>query len=145
MDTVCRTDDEFVQHKPRWVVVLSNGETIYQDDDRPGMAEPSAWLRLGKYCRDRDLHISELWMQFQTNRFMVGPPDADGYYFVRTASAVWGDEETIHGYIAGVLLDGKIRGYHWIIPAFIPLEIIEREPDFNSPLLIARQLTFTLP
>jgi hypothetical protein len=133
--------DDFVFHQPHWVAELSNGETIYQDDNRPGVAEPSAWIRLKTYCTANHLHIARFWLQFRSNRVTIEPDNADGFYFVKSAFAVWGDNETIHAYVVGVLIEGRIKGIRLTVPEFTLIEHIDREPDFDSPLLIARQLT----
>jgi hypothetical protein len=140
-DDLCRSVDEFVFHQPHWEVELSNGEIIYQDDNRPGVAEPSAWVRLKNYCTANHLHITQFWLQFRSNRIVIGPANADGYYFVKSVFAIWGDNETIHAYVVGVLMDGKIQGARFKVPEFTLMEHIDREPDFDSPTLIARQLT----
>lgn len=30
---VCKVDDDYVYDRPRWVAELSNGDTIYADDE----------------------------------------------------------------------------------------------------------------
>ena len=37
--------DDFILGKDKtfWYVKLSNGEIVYQDDERPGLKEPKAW------------------------------------------------------------------------------------------------------
>lgn len=136
---VCKTDDDFVRFLPRWVAVLSNGETIYQDDDRPGVEEPSAWKRLKSYCSETGAHIRELWLQFRSNRVCIQPTDADGYYFVKCAYGFWGATETKHAYIAGALVDGSIHAIKWRVPELLSLEVQTREPDYLSPSLITKQ------
>jgi hypothetical protein len=134
--------DDFVFHKPHWQVNLSNGETIYQDDDRPGVSEPSAWIRLKNYCTANHLHITGFWLRFRSHILSLGGFEyADGYYFVKSVFAVWGDNETIDAYVVGVLIDGRIKGVRLKVPDFTLIEMIDREPDFDSPTLIARQLT----
>lgn len=140
-DDLCRVVDEFIFHQTHWGVELSNGETIYQDDDRPGVSEPSAWIRLKTYCTANHLHIVNFWLQFRSHRQMIGPSNADGYYFVKSVYAIWGDEETVHAYVVGVLIDGRIRGVRLKLPELMPIEDIDRTPDYDSPLLICRKLT----
>ena len=36
----------YADSNPIWIVKLSNGETVYQDDGRPDVEPESAWLRL---------------------------------------------------------------------------------------------------
>jgi hypothetical protein len=119
---VCKIDDEFIRDSLRWIVNLNNGDTIYQDDDRPGIEPRSAWVRLKRYCEAHGLYIVRMRIQFRSNAVEVGVSDARGYYFARTAMAVWG-EETHHGYIAGHLdAEGKVHYVHWLTPSLIPIE-----------------------
>lgn len=142
---ICKKEDDFVRDSPRWTAALSNGETVYMDDNRPGLEEPSAWLRLKKYCRDNNIYIVEFWLQFRSNRILVEPRNAEGYYFVKAAWGVWGDGITHHAFVAGAVVDGKIRGMKWKVPELEPLEYIEREfkgwdetATRNQGLLICR-------
>lgn len=136
---VCTVDDEFVRDSMRWVVVLSNGQTVYEDDDRPGLEEPSAWKRLKSYCQEEKVSIVEMWLQFRSNRVQVAPRGADGYFLVKSVFGVWGDRETFHAYMVGTLVDGKIQGSRWKVPELVSLESFERQPDYDSPSLICRQ------
>ena len=49
-----------------WTCVLSNGEKVYGDYDRPGYAK--CWSRLKKYCREQKLHINKVSL------YMFGQP-----------------------------------------------------------------------
>ncbi len=55
MNFVCKEYDkyltEFSEKNAIWFVTLSNGETVYQDDDRPNIEPSSAWLRLAQTSR----------------------------------------------------------------------------------------------
>ena len=42
---LCTEECGFLEDKTIWVAVLSNGLTVYQDDERSGK-EPIAWKRL---------------------------------------------------------------------------------------------------
>src|ERR1044072_5951102 len=79
--------DEFIAEKLRWFVKLSNGEIIYQDDDRPGESEPKTWIRLKKYVEENDLSIISFHIQFISHIEEVAPPGAAGYYFVQAVDA----------------------------------------------------------
>lgn len=135
MEIVTKVEDDFVKHQMRWVVVLSNGETVYQDDNRPGLDEPSAWLRLKQYVADNNLNIIEFWLQFRTNRVLVEPRAASGYYFSKSAFGVWG-EESKEGYVAGALVDGRVVGMLWKVPELIAVESINREVPLDAKPLI---------
>jgi len=132
---ICTVDDDFVKYSPRWVAILSDGKIVYQDDFRPGIKEPSAWLRLKKYCEDHSVNITEFWLQFRSNRQLIGQ-GADGYYFVKSAFGVWGNPDTYHGCVCGIYKDGKVSAIHWKIPEIIPLSSETREVEITSPSLI---------
>lgn len=135
---VCTVDDAYVRDRMRWVVVLSNGETVYEDDGRPGLEEPSAWKRLKTYCCEKKIYIVEMWLQFRSNRVMVEPRNADGYFLTKSAFGVWGNKETFHAYVAGVLVDGFVKTVKWKIPELVALENQVREADPDSPMLISK-------
>ncbi len=135
-DLVCKREDDFIRDSPRWTATLSNNEVIYMDDYRPGLEESSAWLRLQRYCRENKLHIVEFWLQFRSNRILVEPANADGYYFVKSAWAIWGTDPTSshHAFVAGALVDGKVRGAKWRLPELEQLERIERDFSGNDEI-----------
>jgi hypothetical protein len=135
---VCKVDDDFVRDSMRWVVLLSNGETIFEDDNRQGMDPPSAWKRLKAYCGANGLHVVEMWLQFRSNRVMVEPRDADGYFLVKSVYGFWGDADTHHAYIAGALVDGIVHATKWKVPELTAIEDQVREVDADSDSLIAR-------
>src|SRR5688500_6949137 len=85
---LCRSEDDFILEKLRWIVTLSNGEKIYQDDDRPGEAEPKAWLRLREYVHQNSLSITKFEIQFCSHIEEAASANADGYFFVQAIDAV---------------------------------------------------------
>lgn len=135
---VCTIDDEYVRDRMRWVVTLSNGQIVYEDDNRPGLEESSAWKRLKTYCNSHNLYIVEMWLQFRSNRVLIEPKNAAGYYLIKAAIGIWGDTETHHVYVAGALVNGKIQTNRWKVPELVLLEKGMREPDYHSPSLIFR-------
>lgn len=138
--TVCKVDDEFVRDSMRWVVRLNNEEIIYADDDRPGEDPPSAWLRLGAYCRDNGLYIVQMWLQFRSVRIEVKPANADGYFFAKSVFAVWGDDQSYEAYVVGTLReDGKVYTTQWRVPELIRLEQGTREVEEDSPFVIRKR------
>lgn len=77
--------------KERWVASLSNGETIYEDE-KPG--EIPAWERLGYYCADNELSITNLRLHIAGTEVKL-PGKRQGYLQKKVA---W----TINGKIGGV-------------------------------------------
>ena len=50
----------YADSHPIWMVTLSNGESVYQDDNRPNIYPESAWIRLKIYCEENDLYITDM-------------------------------------------------------------------------------------
>lgn len=141
---VCKTVDDFIRDKLRWVVELSNGETVYEDDDRPGEDPPSAWVRLRAYCHDNRLHVVGMRLQFRTHIVGVGPDEGipDGFYFVKSAYGIMGvdgRQENYGAYIAGYLKDGKIFVTRWKTPELEQLGHEVREHQADSLSLIEKK------
>jgi hypothetical protein len=121
----------------RWVVRLNNDEIVYEDDGRAGEDPPSAWLRLGDYCRENKLHITQMWLQFRSARIEVQPANAKGYFFAKCVFAVWGDDQSYQAYVAGTLEeDGKIHTTRWRVPELLEMDRQIRDVDPENPSLI---------
>jgi hypothetical protein len=135
---VCKEDDPFVRDSMRWVVRLSNDEVVYEDDGRPGVEPASAWIRLGQYCREANLRVVQMWLQFRSSRIEVTPADAPGYYLAKSVFAVWGDGRSYESYVVGTLReDGLVATTRWRTPELVPMEQGIREADPRGPFLIA--------
>lgn len=126
--------DDFISDKDStiWYCELSNGKTVYQDDDRPGYDEPSAWLRLAKYLHENKVNIVKMWIRFRSHIELVGE-NAEGYFFRKSVLgglAMQRDEVPInkHYYLAGCLRDGKIEVVKWQVPELIEIERETRYP-----------------
>ena len=57
----------YADSHPIWMVTLSNGESVYQDDYRPNVYPESAWIRLKIYCEENDLHITDMKIRNKGN------------------------------------------------------------------------------
>lgn len=114
MNKICKVVDEHVQDL-RWVVELDNGEVIYQDDFRPGLEQPSAWIRLGDYVRENNLKIVGMEFQFRSHKVVL-ERDAEGYYFAKGALGFAGASETYHHFVAGVMKEGIIYKQWFQVP-----------------------------
>lgn len=134
---ICTIEDDYVAEKPRWVAVLDDGQTVYQDDDRPGADPPSAWKRLGAHCRENRRRIAEFWLQFRSHRILIEPKNADGYYFVKGAYRLLDAPTTHHTYVVGALIGDVVKTSTWQIPELILIGREDRHPDFDSPTLIS--------
>jgi len=77
---LCVTRDEFVWDKCIWIADLKDGSKVFQDDDRPGIAVPSAWVRLGNYIKEHPENpIAKMRLRFRSN--IVGLPANKPFYF----------------------------------------------------------------
>jgi hypothetical protein len=87
---LCTKQDSFLEDKAIWIVKLSNGLTVYQDDGRPGLKH-SAWVRLVEYLKARleiekePTSIDRLLFTFRSHVEPIGPAKAKGYYFSKGA------------------------------------------------------------
>jgi hypothetical protein len=133
-DIICKVIDEYVPDL-RWIAHLSNGETIYQDDERPEMEPRSAWIRLGNYIRNNNLKIISLKFQFRSHVINL-EDNADGYYFAKGAVAVWGIGETFHHFVAGTLKEGKIHKKWFLVPELEITRVGEQDASQCGPSLI---------
>ena len=139
--TVCKVFDEFMKHyaegNPRWEVVLSNNERIFQDDDRPNVRPRSAWLRLGKYCEENELYIKEMTIMFRDNAYAL-PSNMDGYFFSKGARGMFGNPRTLHLFLVGTLQGGRLEVSCWKVPEMLSEWTEERDPDEAKECLITR-------
>ena len=141
---VCLTQDEYVTDLEQgcltasWRGTLSNGQTVIQDDDRPGVDPPQAWLRLQKYACENKLSIVKMWLQFRSNvQDKILPENADGYFFCKQAcSFLHGSSKTFHFYVLGSLQNGKLVVQRWKVPELVMIEQESRDPATAGPCLI---------
>lgn len=134
---VCKQEDEFTELKARWVAILDNGETILQDDGRPGAEPASAWLRLREYIRDDRLKIRRLYLQHRSNIVTPLPDDAAGYFFCNRAVALLFDNNTYGFYVVGYLTkDNQIETQVWKVPELLLAETGVRSAEEADLFLI---------
>ena len=141
---VCTTPDlhtaQLVEKGTIWMADLSNGETIYQDDDREGVEPESAWIRLGMYCEENSLHITSFTIQNGTNTVRI-KEDADGYFFCKGAGGFLFtcDGATYQSYIVGTLKDGLLRVDVYNVPELTIHYSENRNPEEAGECLITKQ------
>lgn len=149
---LCKFPDDFIREKVYWSAHLTNGETIYQDDDRPGEEEPKAWLRLREYVHKNSFAISYITVHFYDHVEQVTPENCDLYYFVQSAVSILHESRTYCYYIFGHScnlnkpLDGnvEIETTKWIVPEIIDVEKGKRTVDFSDEKLIINFNQITL-
>lgn len=135
---VCKEEDDFVFEKPQWIAYLSNGEKVIQDDNRPGVEPPQAWIRLGNYCRQNRVHVVRLILRFRSHFEETTPDNALGYYFINKVAVVQG-EQNMYFYVVGYLdEDRKIHTKTWKIPELIVIDEDIRNAIGAGPSLIRR-------
>src|SRR5688572_3270325 len=135
---LCKAEDDYIREKLRWIVTLSNGENIYQDDDRPGEDEPKTWLRLKQYLIDNSLKIVGFKIQFCSHIEQAAPENATGYYFAKKIGAYgFGGQNIMNNYyVVGYLDNDRIYTTDWMVPEIIPIAKDSREIKPDDPHLI---------
>ena len=113
---VCKQDDWFTQEEAHWVVDLSNGERIWQDDNRPEIFPASAWLRLRQYLEETSADIIRMFIQFRSHIEFPLPENAEGYYFAKGSLAFLEDNSTMNLAVLGYLDNEKGYITQWDLP-----------------------------
>ncbi len=105
---LCTEEDDFLCDKSIWIVSLSNGATVYQDDDRSNLKEPSAWKRLEFYISENCPKINIVGMQLKFRSHIVElQSNARGYYFAHGMSKTT-DDVVERGYLVCGSVDANI-------------------------------------
>lgn len=119
---ICQSIDDYVQDL-RWIVTLSNGTEVFQDDNRPGL-EWNAWTRLYHYLQQNpDLTIIGMRLEFRSHVERL-PSHADGYYFSHGMSAVF-MSQTWSNFVAGYAKDGVLYKSTWRVPELCQIDYDE--------------------
>ena len=120
-----------------WICTLSNGEIIYQDDERPDRMHHSAWVRLKNYCEANGLYVVKIQLKFRSHSEFVFDEEADGYCFRKGVLGSFGSANQ-HFYLVGILKNGIVNMQKWSVPELILSETDERNPSDLSDCLILR-------
>ena len=125
--------DKFEQ-EVRWIAKLSDGRRVFQDDDRPGLEEISAWLRLKAYIDNNELNIDNITLQFRSHMVSVNNEPVDGFFFRKAALGVWGSDRSFNLYNFGTLKNNKLYVTKWYVPELEVYGTEEREiePHLDS-------------
>lgn len=97
-----------------WIAELSNGKTVYYDDNRPGNLIHSAWIRLRYYLKENNLSISSLRLKFRSNQKLVGQ-NAEGYFFCKQLFGGFGKKGKGF-YLTGTVNQGILTVEQWAVP-----------------------------
>ena len=133
--------NQYADSNPIWIVTLSDGTTVYQDDDRPNTKPHSAWERLGIHCKKNNLHITGMKIKNRSHVEVVGE-GGDGYYFCKCAGKFMFGDKTNHAFIVGVLENGELRVRHWSLPEIVPDQFEIRDPAEAGICLIAKNKSY---
>ena len=128
----------YADSNPIWTVTLSNGESVYQDDDRPDVYPESAWARLKIYCEENDLHITDMKIRNKGNVQSI-ESNCDGYFFCKGAGAFLFGGETVHSFVIGVLKDNTLHVRKWRLPELIFEMEERRDPSKSTESLIVKK------
>lgn len=111
-----------------WYAELTDGRVAVQDDGRPGLWPPQAWPRLAAHVGRAGLGVRRLWLQFRGHAERPLPESAEGYFFRKSALAVFRTEGTRHSYLLGHLHDGEVVVQRWSTPDLRYVETFVRDP-----------------
>tara|TARA_R110002074_G_scaffold390889_1_gene575176 strand:+ start:2091 stop:2558 length:468 start_codon:yes stop_codon:yes gene_type:complete len=116
---LCLEDCDYLEDKSVWIATLSNGITVYQDDNKSGR-ERVAWKRLAKYCHENNVDVIGLCLKFRSNVIVVKTPDKiDGFYFAYGAQREFDEDITRAYYVTGYSKDNSIFYTWYTIPELI--------------------------
>ena len=116
-----RSVDEFVP-KCRWVVSLSNGETIFEDARKD---IPPTWERLSIYVKENKLAITKMRVQLGPLEVSI-PPNQKGYVQKKKVMSTgsWSKKQWVVGHVA---TNGKAL-LHYIAEDRSSVSKIENDP-----------------
>lgn len=124
--------DEHLKHRYEWesywIITLSDGRHVFQDDERPGIKPHSAWERLGTFIKNTDLHIDKMVLKYRSVKRNVGE-DSEGFFFVRSALGMTGSEETLQYYLVGCMKNGVLQIKKYQVPGLIYVSSETRNPS----------------
>lgn len=129
---LCTQPDSYIndryESEPRWIIRLSNGDMVYQDDDRPGIYPNSAWIRLRNFLQENpEIFIVGMTIGFRDNIVNVGD-NAEGYFFVKSAFGTPSDTRTIGMWVVGTYNDNQLHTKRYIVPEMVLVEEEIRDP-----------------
>lgn len=144
--------DDFIRDKDMhyWAATLSNGITVYEDDDRPELEEKNAWKRLKAYCEINRIHVEKLELVFRSNRLTIDTSDCDGVFFIKSVLGYVrikrGDKPlpikrfpSRHFYNIGILKDGVLTVTKYEMPSVTFRTVDERNiGDIEQQLTILK-------
>lgn len=143
MKNLCTVPDKFLKNKPLWIVTLSNGTKIYQDDHRPGHDPPQAWLRLKESLQDKLLTIEQIHIAYNDKEKLVAGYEK-GYTFTQAAEAIF-FSETLEFYVFGLLREGRLLLKWYKMPELFLYRKTSKQIDKYKKVLIHNEIRTHLP
>jgi hypothetical protein len=123
--------DSFIidKHTFYWYVILSDGTTVYEDDNRPEFEEKNAWRRLKKYCELNTISIVGFGMVFGSNRRFIETKDWEGVFFIKSILGFIDPKKPKKRYPDRHFYHiGRVNGNHIDVQKFQMPGTIERSP-----------------
>lgn len=141
MYTLCTQEDEYAKEKkirePRWVVTLTDGTEVFQDDDRPGENPGQAWQRLKLWMGTQGwFKIKSLKLEWRGTTITSLPENAAGYFFRKSVLSEVGGGASQGFYILGYVENGRLRTQRWAVPQMQKLDESSRSLTEASDSLI---------
>lgn len=130
---------QYAQGRPIWIAKLSNGESYYQDDNRPGVEQPSAWIRLREKCENESIDIVNFDLQFRKRLVEnILPGNAPAYFFVNSIVTDLPTSKTTHAMLFGHLdiETGQFPVVAYRLPDLVRLVDNPRPPEEIKPLCV---------
>jgi hypothetical protein len=85
-----------------WYATLNNKEVVVQNDFISGTEDFCSWRLLKEYCTKNKLYVTDLYIQFRSNRITL-PPNKNGYFFIKGVLGSFGSDITKQLYSVGYI------------------------------------------
>jgi hypothetical protein len=106
-----------------WIrATLTNNEEIY-------LREYSEWLELKDYCKQKNLGVTKVGLQYRSNSIEVDTCNSDGVYLTRSILASFGQSER-QTYTVGKVFESRVEKSIWVIPELI--KQLEEEDNIDQ-------------
>ena len=133
-------DKEYFENKTCWVVELSDGTIIYQDDGKDLNLEYSAWIRLKQYLQENNLKINHIFVKFRSNVLDIIPKNKEGYFFSIGIIGMMSSTQNVNFYLIGYIEDNKVNIKKIRVPELIVFDEEVRDiSDCKEQQLIINQ------
>lgn len=120
--------DEWIQDRweseTLWIAYLSDGTSVWMDDERPEMPHHSAWVRLKNYCETNNLYVVKIQLKFRSHSEFVYDENSEGYCFRHGVLGSMGNP-TRNFFLVGILKNDVVHMYKYSTPELV----LEEEED----------------